>query len=166
MGRQSHWMVIVRYMVTPRTVSVKTWRRYNRSNVLPLEVSNIFLCQSQSSLVGNGCKPGHLCPEIYKALDGILFIAETKKQHEEKMRVTIYVSLSLYIYLVSNNSRYIVLNKAWRMIRDGHLYCIVLHCTALYCIVLHCRTYSVRRAQSVIDLEVVAQAHPVRCHRS
>ena len=33
------------------------------------------------------CKPGHLCPEIYKALDGILFIAETKKQQEEKMRV-------------------------------------------------------------------------------
>lgn len=33
------------------------------------------------------CKPGHLCPEIYKALDGILFIAETKKQQEEKMRI-------------------------------------------------------------------------------
>ena len=37
---------------------------------------------------GKGCgKPGHLCPEIYKALDGILFIAETKKNQEEKMRV-------------------------------------------------------------------------------
>jgi len=35
----------------------------------------------------SGCKPGHLCPEIYKALDGILFIAETKKSQEEKMRI-------------------------------------------------------------------------------
>ena len=47
--------------------------------------SNIWPHQCGTS--GTGCKPGHLCPEIYKALDGILFIAETKKQHEEKMRV-------------------------------------------------------------------------------
>ena len=33
------------------------------------------------------CKPGHLCPEIYKALDGILFIAEHKKNEEESNKV-------------------------------------------------------------------------------
>ena len=33
------------------------------------------------------CKPGHLCPEIYKALDGILFIAEHKKSQEESNKV-------------------------------------------------------------------------------
>jgi len=33
------------------------------------------------------CKPGHLCPEIYKALDGILFIAEHKKNEEESNKI-------------------------------------------------------------------------------
>ena len=35
------------------------------------------------------CKPGHLYPEIYKALDGILFIAEHKKNEEESNKVRI-----------------------------------------------------------------------------
>jgi len=35
----------------------------------------------------NFCKPGHLCPEIYKALDGILFIAEHKKSQEESNKI-------------------------------------------------------------------------------
>ena len=33
------------------------------------------------------CKSGHLCPEIYKALDVILFIAEHKKSQEESNKV-------------------------------------------------------------------------------
>jgi len=33
------------------------------------------------------CNPGHLCPEIYKALDGILFIAEQKKSQEESNKI-------------------------------------------------------------------------------
>ena len=41
------------------------------------------------------CKPGHLCPEIYKALDGILFIAEHKKSQEESNKVIIWKILHL-----------------------------------------------------------------------
>lgn len=47
-----------------------------------------IILSSQPRAQGSKCKPGHLCPEIYKALDGILFIAETKKSQEEKMRVS------------------------------------------------------------------------------
>ena len=35
----------------------------------------------------NCVKQGHICPEIYKALDGILFIAEHKKRNEESTKV-------------------------------------------------------------------------------
>ena len=42
---------------------------------------------NQEKRSSNFWKPGHLCPEVYKALDGILFIAEHKKSQEESNKV-------------------------------------------------------------------------------
>ena len=57
-----------------------------------------------------GCESHHLCPEILKALDGILFIAEHKKKDEESTKVNIpivyFLSFfnSFFKYQLSNNN--------------------------------------------------------------
>ena len=83
------WMVVVKYMEILKIAStLLLWKRWWVFSIQWFSISSYFQNKPEAAI---SCKPGHLCPEIYKALDGILFIAETKKSQEEKMRVSLHV---------------------------------------------------------------------------
>ena len=73
-------------------ISTKMWKRYLIKIICPPRWQSSI---QDKIFPPSLCKPGHLCPEIYKALDGILFIAEHKKSQEESNKVIFWKILHL-----------------------------------------------------------------------